>query len=162
MVCGFRRLCACNPDEVSRSNIDPGYSMAHLITHVPNSDETYLLDQIYNGQAAILPHAPNKTIISAEFLREHILEINSDVSRDQRRHVAGWEVQNAIFAEQLNLQDGCRPGGSLPALEFLNCEFKNGFCADGARIERVKFKNCLFVAEEKPENTASSVLQDTS
>jgi hypothetical protein len=84
--------------------------MSHVITHVPNSDETYLLDQIYNGQAAILPHAPNRTIISAEFLREHILEINSDVSRDQRRHAARREAHNAIFAKQLNLQDGCRPG----------------------------------------------------
>jgi hypothetical protein len=90
------------------------------------------------------------------------LEINSDVSGDQRRHAPRWEIHNAVFVEQLNLQDGCRPGGGfLPALEFVNCEFKNGFCADGAKIERVKFKNCMLVAKETLEIAASSTLQDT-
>src|ERR1700681_2171343 len=133
--------------------------MVNAITHIPNSDETYLLNEIYMGRAAVLP---NRTVISPQFLREHILEINSDVSGDQRRHAPRWEIHNAVFVEQLNLQDGCRPGGGfLPALEFVNCEFKNGFCADGAKIERVKFKNCMLVAKETLEIAASSTLQDT-
>ncbi len=126
------------------------------MAHSPNANERSLLDQIYDGQVGILPF--QRAPISAPFLREHILEINSTASSGHSGRAVRWVIHNAIFAEELDLRDGCRPGGgSLPALEFVNCKFNAGFCADGARIERVRFEKCVFVANENAEDFGLSV-----
>src|ERR1700690_3018407 len=126
------------------------------MAHSPNVNEDYLLKQIYSGQPAILPET--KAIIDAQYLREHILEFGSAASSANPRRAPRWEIRNAIFEKQLDLQDGCRSGGgSLPALEFMNCEFKAGFYADGAKIERLKFKGCVFMANENVEGVGLTV-----
>src|SRR6266403_4115156 len=134
---------------LSNSNV---FNRRLVMAHSPNANETYLLEQIYSGQPGTLPET--KAIIDAQYLREHILEFGSAASSANPRRAPRWLIHNAIFEEQLDLQDGCRSGGgSLPALEFVNCEFKAGFCADGAKIERLTFKGCVFVANETADTS---------
>lgn len=63
------------------------------------------------------------------------------------------KIKNAVFTQELDLRDGRLPDGSpLPALEFHECTFHQGFCADGARLERLKFFCCKFKAHENNTN----------
>ena len=122
--------------------------------YVPGVNETLLLDQIYSGLPGKLP---NKARICAPYLREFILEIGSAALSFSTHGAVRWEIHNAIFFEELDLRDGCRSGGGfLPALEFVNCEFNAGFCADGAKIERLVFRECIFTADETAAVVESS------
>ena len=120
------------------------------MAHVPDVNETKLLQDVYGGKPCKFD-PNNKPYIDAPYLCEHILEIPAQASGNPGRAVR-WEIHNAVFAGRFDLRDGCRAGGgSLPALEFVACEFQEGFCADGAKLERLVFLDCRFVAPETAE-----------
>jgi hypothetical protein len=120
---------------------------------VPDAMET-LLQHVYAGKRCEFD-AKNKPVIDALSLCEQIM--GATQSNASSKCVVRWEIHNAIFAGQLDLRDGCRCGGGfLPAMEFVNCEFRAGFFADGAKIERLKFENCRFVAVENAELAESA------
>lgn len=105
-----------------------------------------LLGRVYSGKACVFEGKP---VIDAAFVCKHILGLDAAQAGASSRCVIRWEIHNAIFAGEFNLFDGCRCGGGfLPALEFVSCEFQSGFWADGAKIERLRFKDCLFTAPE--------------
>lgn len=117
-------------------------------------DEQYLLDQVEHGQDV---EFKNKTNISARFLRDHILEIaGTEIGASPRQGCPRWVIHNAAFAEQLDLSDGRRSGGApLPAIEFHGCEFRRGFIANGARVDRLLFDGCAFTSDEPNGNFIS-------
>ncbi len=119
-----------------------------------NEEEKYLLEQVYSGKPAIFNV---KTIIDAPFLREHILELAPDaLANDRQRSWLRWVIHKAIFTKELDLSDGRRSGGgSLPAIEFHDCDFQWGFCANGAHIDRLFFNNCNFTSDEQKRNFIS-------
>ncbi|HTV04580.1 MAG TPA: hypothetical protein VME86_04365 [Acidobacteriaceae bacterium] len=86
--------------------------------------------------------------IDAKILRSFILGLPP-----YRGPACRCSIKNAVFREKLDLSDGRLPDGSpLPALEFHECTFQQGFCADGARLERLKFFCCKFKAQENNTN----------
>ena len=119
-----------------------------------NEQEKYLLQQVYSGKSAAFK---TPAIIDTVFLRNHILELADHAAADDsQRCSVRWVIEKAIFTEQLDLSDGRRcGGGSLPAIEFHTCEFRGGFCADGAHIDRLFFNNCRFTADEQLRNLIS-------
>lgn len=127
-----------------------------------HANEIFLLDLIYSGKPGVLPD--DKRDIDAAYLRKHILEISSPDSSDHRRAIK-WEVHNAIFAQEFDLRDGCRHGGGpLPALAFVNCEFKSGFYAQGGRMEGLSFDGCRFTCADDtaaPGHNQSEKLPDS-
>jgi hypothetical protein len=115
-----------------------------------------LLQRVYSGKACVFEGKP---VIDAAFVCKHILGLNAAQTGAGSQCVIRWEIHNAIFAGEFNLFDGCRCGGGfLPALEFVSCEFQSGFWADGAKIERLRFKDCLFTAPETATMVESAAL----
>jgi hypothetical protein len=118
--------------------------------------EEVLLRRVYSGKACVFEGKP---VIDAAFVCKHILGLDAAQTGAGSPCAIRWEIQNAIFAGEFNLCDGCRCGGGfLPALEFVNCEFQSGFWADGAKIERLRFKDCLFTAPETATMVGSAAL----
>lgn len=82
--------------------------------------------------------------IDSEELRSFLLQLQPNAGKTPRCFIS-----NAVFEHKVDLSDGRDPSGSaLPALEFHGCTFHQGFCADGAHIERLKFYCCSFTARE--------------
>lgn len=107
---------------------------------------TFLIQHVYSGQACVFEGKP---ILDAAFVCKHILGLDAVHTAAGSRCAIRWEIHNAIFAGEFNLFDGCQCGGGfLPALDFVNCEFQSGFWADGAKIQRLRFKDCLFTTPE--------------
>ncbi len=112
-------------------------------------DEQWLFEQIYAGKNAAFA---TNTIIDSGVLRDHILELDEQGRSAGQRGSLRWVIENAEFSEQVDLSDGRRAGGgALPAIEFHLCKFHAGFCADGAQLDRLMFRDCLFVADETAE-----------
>lgn len=124
------------------------------MTRQPNDQEKRLLEEVYSGKPAIFDV---ETIIDAQFLREHILELTpEDCADDRQRSSLRWIIHRAVFTEPLDLNDGRRSGGgSLPALEFHDCDFNAGFCANGAHIDRLLFDGCKFTSDDPTLNSIS-------
>lgn len=116
--------------------------------------EEKLLDDLYRGREAFAEGAT----ISTSMLREHLLEI-VDLNAQggvSRKSSARWAIHNAVFEEPWDLRDARRAGGdSLPAIEFHDCHFHNGFRADGARLDRLWFIECTFTSEDPEDNCIS-------
>ena len=54
-----------------------------------------------------------------------------------------WEIWGATISGRLDLRDARLPSGSpLAALEFRDCSFVQGICADGAHLERLHLTKC--------------------
>lgn len=54
-----------------------------------------------------------------------------------------WKIRGLRVSGRLNLCDGRLPGGNrLPAIEFIECRFDDGICADGADIQRLHISDC--------------------
>jgi hypothetical protein len=118
----------------------------------------FLLQQVYSGKACVF-EKERKPVIDAAFVCKHILGLDAAQTNASSRCVIQWEIHNAIFAGEFNLFDGCQCGGGfLPALEFVCCGFQSGFWADGAKIERLRFKDCLFPAPETATTVGSAAL----
>lgn len=123
--------------------------------------------KLLEGEAAVFP-VPSTVLSTNENTREVSLDQPESHWRfDDFQQFLGGRLQveaqgvlshvspprivlyNVVFDENVDLRDGRTPsGGPLPALEFHNCEFKKGFCADGARLERLMFRCCHFTAQE--------------
>lgn len=141
-----------NPARALNSIIEVRLAMTYSSTgNGTFANEAFLLDLIYNGRPGVLPE--DKKAIDAAYLLKHILEIDSP----EHGRAIRWEIHNAIFAEEFDLRDGCRRGGGpLPALVFVNCEFKAGFSAQGGRMERLSFDGCRFTCADDPDKSGKN------
>ncbi len=116
-------------------------------------NERWLLGKIKAGRPAVFP---TETVIRSTVVRDYILGLASE---DQNNWQASgpYVLHNAVFHEHFDLSDGrLAGGGSLGAIEFVKCSFHSGFCADGADLERLAFRQCAFVAAERAESPTSS------
>ena len=113
-----------------------------------------VLQCVFNGEEAVLP---SRTPLEATLLVQYLTRqrISHD-SEGKEQSALRWVLRNAVFDSTFNLKDLRRSDGNyLPALEFISCEFRNGFCADGAAINRLSFDNCTFTSEIRCNNFIS-------
>lgn len=130
-----------------------------------NGSESRLLEAVRVGQEADLTGLPDA--VRSEVFRFILLGLpdpalpSSPAAEQFHRCV----IRGARFDSRINLRDGrSRDGGSLPALEFVNCTLTDGLNADGAHFNRLRFENCRFAydgcedgQERKPRSTPISL-----
>jgi len=104
-----------------------------------------LLAPAYRGEEVVLP---KDTPVDPTLFRECVFGSAAGSGNQPLR----WILHNAIFSGKLDLNDARGNGGPLPAMEFRNCRFENGFCAIGAHFERLRFEACTFTANDQEAN----------
>ena len=87
-------------------------------------------------------------IVDARLFKDlYVSRLSSSPSSLSRSACVRWRVKGGRFSQTLDLSDERQPGSrSLPALEFEDCFFPEGFCADNASIQRLTFSGCHFGA----------------
>jgi hypothetical protein len=78
------------------------------------------------------------TVIDRTVLRGHIVGLAEEDQNNAGPVTGPCIVHRPEFWGPFDLSDGTQAsGGSLPAIEFVECRFHAGFCADGADLERI-------------------------
>jgi len=98
------------------------------------------------ARKAFLQGKGEEPVLSADLFRD--LYSGSPVSGQTGtsvvRRCGHWSVKAARFDHHVDLSDCTCSGGALPSLEFEDCLFPEGFCADHAVIRRLSFSGCSF------------------
>ena len=94
-----------------------------------------------DARKAFLKGKGEEPVLSAELFRD--LYSGSSVSGSKGmtavRKCGYWSIKAARFDDRVDLSDCTCSGGALPSLEFEDCLFPKGFCADHAIIRRLSF-----------------------